>query len=80
MSTQRKELKNKLHESIENIDDETFLQGVKSILDSQYEPEKDISLNSYQKERIEDAKLSLEKGNYLTNEEADQLVEKWRNG
>lgn len=78
MSTNAKELKKLLHESIENIDDETFLQAVKEILDRKYEP-KDITLTLAQEKRIDKAKQSINKGDYLTNEQADQLVAKWLN-
>lgn len=78
MSTNTKELKKLLHESIENIDDETFLQAVKEILDRKYEPE-DITLTLAQEKRIDKAKQSINKGDYLTNEQADQLVAKWLN-
>jgi hypothetical protein len=74
MSTNTQELKNMLHESIENIDDESFLQTVKKILDRKYEPEEEIKLNPYQQKRINEARKSINQGDYLTNEQADQLV------
>lgn len=79
MSTKTKELKNLLHESIENIDDEVLLQTVKNILDRKYEPKEDISLTPYQEKRIEQAKRRIEQGDFLTSDEADQLVDKWLN-
>lgn len=79
MSTNTKELKNMLHESIENIDDESFLQTVKKILDRKYEPEEEIKLNPYQQKRINEARKSINQGDYLTNEQADQLVAQWLN-
>lgn len=77
MST-TKELKKLLHESIENINDEAFLQTVKEILDRKYEPG-EITLTPYQENRIEEAKKSIKQGDALTNEQADQLVSKWLN-
>lgn len=79
MVTDTKELKSLLHESIENIDDEELLRAAKSILDRKYEPSTEIKLNEYQKQRIEKAKKSIAKGEYLTNEQADELVTKWLN-
>lgn len=79
MSSQTKELKSLLHESIENIDDESLLQTVKHILDHKYQPEQEITLSSYQEKRIEEAKSTIEQGDYLTNEQADQIVAKWLN-
>ena len=79
MSSQTKELKSLLHESIENIDDKSFLQTVKHILDHKYQPKKEVTLSSYQEKRIEKAKKSIDKGDFLTNEQADQMVAKWLN-
>lgn len=78
MSTNAKELKKLLHESIENIDDEAFLQTVKEILEQKYEPE-EVTLTPFQENRIEEAKKSIDQGDALTNEQADQLVSKWLN-
>ena len=39
MGTDTKDLKNQLHESIENIDDEDLLRLAKSILDRKYAPD-----------------------------------------
>ena len=79
MSSKTKELKSLLHESIENIDDESFLQTVKQILDHKYQPKKEVELSSHQKKRIDQAKKSIDQGDYLTNEQADQMVAKWLN-
>lgn len=79
MATNTKELKNPLHESIENIDDEELLRIAKSSLDRKYEPDANISLNEYQKQRLSKAKKSIKKGDYLTNEQADQIVVEWLN-
>lgn len=73
------ELKNLLHESIENIDDDSFLEAVKQLLDRKYEPEKEIMLSPYQEKRIQDARQSIKQGDYLSNEQADRLVAEWLN-
>ena len=49
MAADTKELKSLLHESIENIDDESFLQTVKHILDGKYKPSEKSKLTDYQK-------------------------------
>lgn len=77
MSSKTKKLKSLLHESIENIDDESFLQTVKHILDHKYLRKEEVELSSYQENRIEEAKKSIYQGNYLTNEQADQMVAEW---
>ncbi len=77
MATDTKELKALLHESIENIDDEELLLVAKSILDRMYEPDKNVRLNDFQKKRLDMAKKSIQKGDYLTTKQADELVSKW---
>ena len=79
MVTDTKDLKNLLHESIENIDDEELLRVAKSVLDRKYTPVETIELNEYQKQRLEKAKASITKGEYLSNEQADKLVTQWLN-
>ena len=54
MSTQ--EIKELLHESIENIDDTEFLLAVKQIIDRKYTPGKFSTLPAWQLERIEASK------------------------
>jgi hypothetical protein len=79
MSSDTKELKSLLHESIENIDDEELLRTVKEMLDYKYQSVSEPELTEYQVKRIEKAKESIRKGETLTNNQADKLVEKWLN-
>jgi len=68
-----------LHESIENINDEDFLIAVKQILDRKYLPTDQPQLSKEQIQRIEGSKQQIKQGNFLTNEQADKIVEKWLN-
>ncbi len=70
-------MKNLLHESIENVDDVSVLRAVKELLDRKYVPEEEIEISYEQKKRIEEARESIEKGDYLSNEEADRIVSDW---
>ncbi|MFO8030754.1 MAG: hypothetical protein R6U28_12915 [Cyclonatronaceae bacterium] len=79
MASNTHELKSLLHESIENIDDDELLLMAKSLLDRKYKPDEAIELNDYQKQRIEKAKASIARGEYLSNEQADKLVAQWLN-
>lgn len=72
-------IKNLLHESIENINDEDFLFAVKQILDRKYLPLDQPQLSKGQVQRIEESKQQIKQGQFLTNEQADKLVEKWLN-
>ena len=70
-------IKTLLHESIENIDDEDFLIAVKDIIDRKYSTSIEPKLSGNQVERIEESKDQIRSGQYLTNEQADSLVDKW---
>ncbi len=72
-------IKTLLHESIENINDEDFLLAVKQILDRKYLPTDQPQLSKEQIQRIEESKQQIKQGNFLTNEQADKIVEKWLN-
>ena len=74
-----KNLKTLLHESIENINDDAFLTAVKQILDRKYTPSAQPKLSKEQIQRIDESKEQIRKGNFLTNAQADKLVDKWLN-
>jgi hypothetical protein len=75
MSTQ--ELKNALHESIENITDETFLNTVYELVHRRYEVEKEPSLSKKQLERLKSAEENINNGSFFTQNQADSLVKEW---
>ena len=70
-------IKTLLHESIENINDDDFLNAVKQILDRKYMPSIQPKLSKAQTQRIEESKEQIKQGKFLTNEQADKLVDKW---
>ncbi|HCN82320.1 MAG TPA: hypothetical protein DIT07_01685 [Sphingobacteriaceae bacterium] len=72
-------IKTLLHESIENINDEDFLMAVKQIIDRKYIPLNEPLLSGSQIKRIEESKQQIQDGKFLTNEQADRLVDKWLN-
>ena len=72
-------LKTLIHESIENINDDEFLKAVKQILDRKYIPSAQPKLSKGQIQRINESKEQIRKGNFLTNAQADKLVDKWLN-
>lgn len=79
MATETKQLKSLLHESIENIDDEETLRLAKNIFERKYSPPENVKPNAYQLKRLNKAKKSIENGDYLTNEQVDEIVKKWLN-
>jgi len=72
-------LKTLLHESIENINDDDFLKAIKQILDRKYTSSSQPKLSKEQIQRIDESKEQISKGNFLTNAQADKLVDKWLN-
>ena len=75
----KQNIKALLHESIENINDEDFLQAVKNIVDRKYIPSANPKLSKSQIDRIEESKAQIRNGKFLSNKEADKLVDKWLN-
>ena len=72
-------IKTLLHESIENINDEDFLIAVKQIIDRKYIPSNEPKLSKSQIERIGESIEQIQNDRFLTNEQADSLVDKWLN-
>lgn len=75
METQN--IKSLLYESIANIDDDNFLLAVKEIIDRKYSLSAEPTLSQYQINRIETSKSQIENGNFLTNKQADNLIDRW---
>jgi len=71
------EIKSVLHESIENIEDDDFLLAVKEIIDNRYRLSTVPKVSDDQVKRILESDDQIKKGNFLTNEEADKLVDEW---
>ncbi len=71
------EIKSVLHESIENIEDDDLLLSVKEIIDSKYRVASIPKVSDNQMERILESNDQIEKGNFLSNEDADKLVDEW---
>jgi hypothetical protein len=74
---EKKSVKSFLHESIENIHDEDFLMEIKNLVELQYNPASEFKLSYSQKKRLEQSLNQLKKEEIVSNEQADELVEKW---
>ena len=72
-------IRQKLHETIENIDDLDLLGLVKDILDHKYHSDSLIDISKQQRERISASINSIDSGNFLSEEQADNLVKNWLN-
>ena len=71
------ELKTYLHESIENINDEKLLSTLKEISTHHYSVLQEPELNNYQLNRLDESEEQIAKGNFFSNEQADELIGKW---
>ncbi len=75
MSTQ--ELKNLIHESVENIDDKSFLDAINSLLQRKYQSATQPVLSDHLLKRIKESKEQIQQGRSFSNTEADKLVDEW---
>lgn len=71
------EIKGKLHESIENIDDNGFLLTIKEIIEHKYQAEGSIELPEWQLKRIEESEKQIENGEFYTDKQVDKIIDKW---
>ncbi|MCK5055455.1 MAG: hypothetical protein KAT34_02290 [Candidatus Aminicenantes bacterium] len=71
------EIKTLLHESIENINDEDFLLSIKNLVERKYIPPTPLKLSAWQVEKLDNAKKEIEEGKYLSDTEADKIVDEW---
>jgi len=76
----KEEIKSLLHEGIENIDDNDFLLTIKELIDHKYQPTDSPRLAEWQKKRILESEKQIENGEFLTDEQADNLIDKWLKG
>ncbi|RYD75509.1 MAG: hypothetical protein EOP53_16345 [Sphingobacteriales bacterium] len=71
------QIKKLLHESIENIDDKELLLELKKIAESKYRISAEPKLHKLQEERIGMAKMQIKEGNSLSNDQANNKIDKW---
>lgn len=72
------ELKKLLISQIKEINDTSFLNEIKALLESKSQP-KILSLTAEQRFEIYESKKEIEKGYYIEQPEIDQKVERWAN-
>jgi predicted transcriptional regulator len=71
------ELKKQLIERISEIDDESFLQAIKTILDSKTQSQV-ITLTKAQRQEIDESKKQVEAGEFIGQDELDQKFDQWK--
>ena len=70
-------IKRQLFESIDNIDDNELLLTIKELIDHKYAHVNEPKLADWQKKRIKESEDQISKGEYFTNEQANELFDKW---
>ncbi len=70
------ELKNMLIHQIASINDEDFLNAIKTIIEAKTNSTT-YQTSAEQKQKIEEGLKQIEKGYYFTNEEVESEIDKW---
>ncbi len=71
------EIKNKLHEGIENIDDNEFLLAITELIERKYKPLESVELSKVQYDRILESEKQIEDGISFSNKQVDEIIDKW---
>jgi ABC-type transport system involved in Fe-S cluster assembly fused permease/ATPase subunit len=70
------ELKHIISEHLSHIEDKSFLQDLKNLLESKVASET-YTLNDFEKQRIEMARKQFKKGETISNEKIHSQIQKW---
>ena len=73
------ELKKKVINKINQLNDDEILNEVYRLLDDSFEDSEIFQLSENHKNAIEIAKAQVDNGEFLTNEEANKEIGKWLN-
>jgi len=71
------EIKIRLHEGIENIDDNEFLMTIKELIEHKYQSTESPKLTKWQLKRIKESEEQIRNGEFLTDEQVDKVIDKW---
>ena len=72
-----KDLKVALHETIENINDTELLKTLTEITSHHYSVVEEPELENYQLDRLKESQKQIKEGNFYSNEQANELIQKW---
>jgi hypothetical protein len=71
------ELKKQLINRIAEIDDESFLLAIKTILDSKTQSQV-LTLTDAQRKEISESRMQMEKGEFIEQADLDQKFNQWQ--
>ena len=74
------ELKLFIHESVEYIEDEHFLEALRIIIEAKIQNGSEPVLSDWQKKRLEESRQQIKDGKFYSNDEVNQMVDKWFEG
>lgn len=74
------DLKQQLFEGIDNIDDSELLLTIKELIEHKYSITEDPKLADWQKDRIKESEKQIKGGDFLTNQQANELIDQWLDG
>jgi len=72
------ELKKQLIHRISEIDDESFLQAIKTILDSKTQSQV-LKLTEEQRNEISESRMQIEQGQFIEQADLDKKFTEWQN-
>ncbi|HMQ69283.1 MAG TPA: hypothetical protein PKA90_09750 [Ignavibacteria bacterium] len=72
-----KEIKTILHESIENINDKSFLEAIRVIVEPKYKSNSRLKISDKHKSILEKSHEQIANGEYYTNDEVKKISDKW---
>lgn len=70
------ELRHIINEHLSHIDDVSFLNAIKTIIESKAS-DSVYKLSDYQKDRINSAREQLEKGQTISNDDLQKEIDQW---
>lgn len=72
-----KEIKSLLHDSIESIENESFLEAIQMIIDAKYKNHPELNISDKHKEVLQVRERHIENGEFYTNEEVKKILNAW---
>jgi hypothetical protein len=73
-------IKQKLLEGINNIDENDFLLTLKELIDRKYSETQTPIITENQKLRMEESEVQINNGDFFTDDQVNELIEKWQKG
>lgn len=72
------DIKSRLHEAVENIDDADFLRALALTVAMRYTPTSGrVLISKEQREALNRAKTQIESGNAVSEERSNERVDRW---